>query len=168
MTASTGKAATGINGVTLHSAFHLSVKSGLKSHEYKKPSDETLHMLRNISVLKSFDNRSSVKSCHAKFVTIWWSLFVVGDFLQLPPVNQKGVFRKPSKGSYIGHSLDGYGKNSNCMSWLRLFGRAVIQILLNYLKGQQTDDDVIQIKALANTDTATWPDEFVRFTVTIT
>ena len=45
--ASTGKAATGINGITLHSAFHLPVKSGLKSHEYKKPSDETLHMLRN-------------------------------------------------------------------------------------------------------------------------
>ena len=64
--------------------------------------------------------------------------------------------------------MDGCGTNSNCMSWLRLFGRAVIQILLNYLKGQQTDDDVIQIKALANTDTATWPDEFVRFTVTIT
>ena len=47
MTASTGKAATGINGITLHSAFHLPVKSGLKSHKYKKPSDETLHMLRN-------------------------------------------------------------------------------------------------------------------------
>ena len=31
--ASTGKAATGINGITLHSAFHLPVKSGLKSCE---------------------------------------------------------------------------------------------------------------------------------------
>ena len=47
MTASTGKAVTGINGITLHSAFYLPVKSGLKSFEYKKPSDETLHMLRN-------------------------------------------------------------------------------------------------------------------------
>ena len=47
VTASTGKAATGINGVTLHSAFYLPVKSGLKSYKYKKPSDETLHMLRN-------------------------------------------------------------------------------------------------------------------------
>ena len=45
--ASTGKAATGINDITLYSAFHLPVKSGLKSYEYKKPSDETLHMLRN-------------------------------------------------------------------------------------------------------------------------
>ena len=46
--ASTDKAATGINCISLHSAFHLPVKSGLKSHKYKKkPSDETLHMLRN-------------------------------------------------------------------------------------------------------------------------
>ena len=47
VTASTGKTAKGINGITLHSAFHLPVKSGLKSHEYKKPNDETLHMLKN-------------------------------------------------------------------------------------------------------------------------
>ena len=43
-TASTGKAATGIDGITLHSVFHLRVKSGLKSFKYKKPSDETVHM----------------------------------------------------------------------------------------------------------------------------
>ena len=47
VTASPGKAATGINGITLHSAFHLPVKSVLKSFEYKKPNDETLHILRN-------------------------------------------------------------------------------------------------------------------------
>ena len=47
VTASTGKAATGISGITLHSAFNLPVKSGLKSYEYKKPSDETLLMLRS-------------------------------------------------------------------------------------------------------------------------
>ena len=32
------------------------------------------------------------------------SLLVVGDFVQLPPVNQKGVFMKPSKGSYSSFS----------------------------------------------------------------
>ena len=46
MTAFTEKAATGINGITLHPAFHLPVKSGLSSYDYKKPNDETLHMLR--------------------------------------------------------------------------------------------------------------------------
>ena len=29
-------------------------------------------------------------------------------------------------------------------------------------EGHQTDNDVIQIKALANIDTAAWPDEFVK------
>ena len=29
-------------------------------------------------------------------------------------------------------------------------------------EGQQTNNDVIQMKALANTDTATWPYEFVK------
>ena len=58
VTASTRKAATGINVITLHSAFHLPVKSGLKSFEYKKPSDETLHTLGNkYQYLKSFGNR---------------------------------------------------------------------------------------------------------------
>ena len=103
VTASTGKAATGINGITLHSAFHLPVKSGLKFYEYKKPSDETLHMFRNnyqylkvliideISmigretfgysdlVLKAIMQNSS------PFGRV--SLLVARDFLQLPPVN---------------------------------------------------------------------------------
>ena len=33
------------------------------------------------------------------------SLLLVGDFLQLPPVNQKSVFMKPSKGSYNGGKI---------------------------------------------------------------
>ena len=36
------------------------------------------------------------------------------------------------------------------------------QLLNRVQEGQQTDNDVIQIKALANTDTATWSDEFVK------
>ena len=47
MIATTGKATTGVNSITLHSAFHLPIKSGLKSYEYKKSSSDTLHMFRN-------------------------------------------------------------------------------------------------------------------------
>ena len=120
VTASTGKAATGINGITLHSAFHLPVKSGLKSHEYKKPSDETLHMLRNkyqylkvliideISMIgrETFGHLDLVLKAIMQNSSPFGgvSLLVVGDFLQLPPVNQKGVFMKPSKGSYSSFS----------------------------------------------------------------
>ena len=114
VTASTGKAATGINGITLHSSFHLPVKSRLKSCEYKKPSDETLHILRNkyqyLKVLIideiSIIGRQTFRHLDLALKAIMQnsspfsgvSLLVVGDFLQLPFVNQKGVFMKPSKG----------------------------------------------------------------------
>ena len=39
VTASTGKAATGVNDITVHSTFNLPDKPGLKSYGYKKPSD---------------------------------------------------------------------------------------------------------------------------------
>lgn len=44
VTASTGIVVTGVKSVTLHFAFHLPVKSGLKSSGYKRPSDITIHM----------------------------------------------------------------------------------------------------------------------------
>ena len=47
VTASTGKAATAVNGITLHSAFHCPVKLGLKSYAYKKQINKTLHILRD-------------------------------------------------------------------------------------------------------------------------
>ena len=181
MTASIGKAVTCINGITLHSAFHLPVKSGLKSHEYKKPSDETLHMLRNkyqylkvliideISMIgrETFGHLDlalkAIMQNSSPFGGV--SLLVVGDFLQFPPVNQKGMFMKPSKGSY---------RSFNGWLWEKFQLHELVEIvwqssdpdfaqLLNRVReGQQTDNDVIQIKALANTDTATWPDEFVK------
>ena len=150
VTASTGKAATGISGITLHSAFHLPVKSGLKSYEYKKPSDETLHKLRNkyqyLTVLIideiSMIGRDTFGHLDVALKAIMQnsssfggvSLLVVRDFLQLPPVNQKGAFMKPSKGSY--RSFRGwFWEKFQLQSWLRLFGRAVAQILLNHLIG---------------------------------
>ena len=102
MTASTGKAATGINGITLHSAFNLPVKSRLKSHEYKWPSGETFHMLRNkyqylkvliigeISVIgrETFGHLDltlkAIMQIPSPFGGV--SLLVVEDFLQLSPV----------------------------------------------------------------------------------
>ena len=93
------------------------------------------------------------------------SLLVVGDFLQLPPLNQKGVFLKPSKGSYRSfngwlwekfqlHELVEIVPQSSDPEFAQLLDRA--------REGQQIDNDVIQIKALANNDTATWPDEFAK------
>ena len=92
-------------------------------------------------------------------------MLVAGDFLQLLPVNQKGVFMKPSKGSYRSfngwlwekfelHKLDEIVLQSSDPDFAHLLNRI--------LEGQQTDNDAIQTKALANADTATWPDKFVK------
>ena len=162
MAESPGKAAAGINGITLHSAFHPP-KSRLKLFEHKKPSDETLYMLRNkhqyLKVLMGRDTsdmkrnvwafRSSIKSYHAKFVTI----------------GGVSLFMKPSKGS---------DKSFNRWLWEKFQLHELVEIvqqssdpdsaqLLNRVQeGQQTNNEVIQIKALANTVTASWPDEFVE------
>ena len=116
MTASTGKAASGISDITLHSAFHLPVTSKLKSYEYKKPSDETLHMLRNkhqyLNVLiidqMPVIGREKFRPLNLLLKAIMRnsppfggvSLLVVGNFLQVSPLNQKGIFMKPHKGPY--------------------------------------------------------------------
>ena len=149
VTASTGKAGTGINGITLHSAFHLSVKSGLKSFEYKKPSDETLRMLRSkyqhlkvliideISVIR----RETFGHLDLAFKAIMQnsSSFCRVSLLLEIFCNCHLLTKKVSSWNQvrdrIGYSMDVCWKNSNCMSWLRLFGRAVTQILLNYLIG---------------------------------
>ena len=103
MTASTGKAATSISGITLHPEFHRLVKSGLKSFEHKKPSDRTLHMLRKkhqylkvliideISMIeREILGRSSVKSYYAKFSPFGGvSLVVAGDFYNFRLLTKK-------------------------------------------------------------------------------
>ena len=122
VTASTDKAATSINGITLHSAFHLLVKSGLKSFEYKKPIDETLYMVKiKYQYLKvliideiSIIGRETFGHLHLALKAVMQnsskfggrSLLFVGDILQLPPVNQKVVFMKPSNRLYS--SLNGW------------------------------------------------------------
>ena len=116
VTASTGKAPSNVSGIPVHSAFNPPVKSGLKSCHYQKPSDKTLHKLRNryhylkvliideISMIgrEIFEDLNqaikNIKENLLQFGSV--SLLLVGDVLQLPPVNQKSVFMKPGKGSY--------------------------------------------------------------------
>ena len=53
MTASTWKDVRGFNSITLHSAFHLTFKSGLKSYQSKKPSTETSYVEKQKHILKN-------------------------------------------------------------------------------------------------------------------
>ena len=70
------------------------------------------------------------------------SLLIVGDFFQFPLFNQQYVLMKTSKGSY--RLFNGWLWDS-CMSWLKLFDRAVNQISLNCLK---SDSDLPKIFVL--------------------
>ena len=90
---------------------------------------------------------------------------IMQNILRLPPVTQKSVFMRPSKGSY---------RSFNEWLWEKFQLHELVEIvrhssdpdfaqLLNRVReGQQTNNDVIQIKTLANTDTATCSDEFVK------
>ena len=181
VTSSTGKAATVINGITLHSAFHLPVKSELKSYEHKKLRDETLHMLRskyhylNVLIIDeiSMIGRETFGHLDLALIAIMQnsspfggvSLLLVGDFYNFHLFNQKGVFMKPSKGSY--RSFSGWlWKKFQLHELVEIVRQSCdsdfAQLLNRVREGQQTVNGVIQIKALAKTDTATWPDEFVK------
>ena len=91
---------------------------------------------------------------------------IIGDFLQLPPVKQLGVFMHTRKGTY---------KAFNGSLWQELFKlHELVEIvrpssdpefaqMLNIIReGKQTTDDLKQIKNLEHTDTSSWPNEFVK------
>ena len=186
VTASTGKAATVINGTTLHSAFRLPVQTRNKSFEYRKPSDEGLHEMRNrykylkvllideISMVgyDTFQHLNLalqlIKNNKLPFGGV--CLMPIGDFLQLPPVKQKGIFMKAKKGTYQAfHKLlwQDLFKLHELSEIVRQSSDPEFAQMLNRIReGKQTDDDVMQIKALADTDTSDWPNEFVKLYLT--
>ena len=143
MTASTWESAAGINGIILHSAFHLPVKPRLKFSEYKKLSDETLHMLRNkyqhLKVLIIDETlmigRATFEHLHLALEAVMKTLSPFGEVSVKFDFLTKKVCSRNQVKDHIAHSMDRCGKAWSCMSWLKLFGRAVIQILLNYLIG---------------------------------
>ena len=130
VTASTGKASADVNGITLHCAFHLPIKSGSKSYGYKKPGDEILHLLRNkyqyLKVLvideifmigrETFEHLDlvlpAIKQSSFPFVGV--SLLVVGDFLERHQLTKKLCLKKQER-VHIGHSTNGCEKSFGFM-----------------------------------------------------
>lgn len=118
MAASTGKAASNINGMTVHSAFGLPVKK--HGHDmgftYKPPNQSRLNTMRcsfsNLQVIvideismlgcNSFQNHLSCalqeifQNYNKPYAGV--SILAVGDLLQLNPVGQSSVFTVPTQG----------------------------------------------------------------------
>ena len=108
LTATTGKAATNIDGITLHSAFSLPVKERGRQFEYKQPGAEKLNnmwchyrclkiiVIDTISMLKNQDlihlnlTLQIIYENEKPFGGI--SILGVGDLLQLNPVGGSPVF----------------------------------------------------------------------------
>ena len=83
-----------------------------------------------------------------QFGGVSFTLLLVGDFLQLPPVNQKSVFMKPSKGSY--KSFNGWLREKFQLHELveivwQSSDPDFAQLLNRVREGQNTNDDLIQI-----------------------
>ena len=172
VTASTGKAATGINGITLHSAFNLPIKTPWKSFEYRKPSDEVLHLKRNkykylkvllvdeISMIgnQTFEhlNLALQDVMQNKLLFGGVSVLLIGDLLQLPPVKQQSIFVCARKGTYeaLSGSLWEEFQLHELVEIVRQSSDPEFAAILNRVReGKQTDDDVTKIVELENTGT---------------
>ena len=178
VTASTGKAATNVNGTTLHSAFLLPVNQpGMKMRT--KPSDDSLQKLQNwyeyLTVLlideismtdkDTFDHLNvwlrKIKKVDIDFGAV--SMLLIGDFFQLPPAgNQNFIFKKLTLTDawhhfYI-HELTEIVRQSSDPAFAELLNRL--------REGNQTEEDIQQIKLLEHTDDSGWPKDHVRLYIT--
>ena len=177
VTASTGKAATNINGTTLHSAFHLPIrKEGI--HNKTTLKGEELHILRikykylkvlltdEISMIGklTFDDLNKflqlIKNNDLDFGGV--SILLIGDFNQLNPVMQSSIYAnlRINDAWYLFslHELHEIVRQSSDPEFAQLLNRL--------REGKHTPTDVDEIKALANTDILTWPDEYIKLYAT--
>ena len=186
LTASTGKAASNINGTTLHSAFALPIRETHHKFIYKKPNMEKLNTLRslyiNLKVLIadeiSMFGSSSLHhlSCALQEIFQDYSrpfggiaILVVGDLLQLNPVGDRPVFKT---------AKEGYEALAGSL-WTNLFQiyelTAIVrqkgdphfaQILSRVRLGETSEADKTALKELQNTNTDHFPPDTVHLYLT--
>ena len=174
VTASTGKAATYIDGTTLHSAFALPVREGLfsntklsrekKDHFQRKYNNMEVLVIDEISMIakdtfndlnvnmrKIFDEDDRLDLDFGGK-----SLLVIGDFLQLPAKTMIFEHLSPTDAWYLFklHELTEVMRQSGDPEFAELLNRVRI--------GKQTDEDVAAIHELENTDVSIWPENHLR------
>jgi hypothetical protein len=172
LTASTGKAAVNIDGITLHKAFHIKVAKYGEPNHYQKASSKDLHDMRlkysNLKILVideiSMVSAALLRKVHLTLQDIFEneepfgsvSVLAVGDLLQLPPVAAQPVYSNISKQSAGYQSLV-------CSLWQKHFLlHELVEImrqredpefasLLSRLRiGKHNSADFAELKALEN------------------
>ena len=186
VTASTGKAATNVNGTTLHSAFQLQVRRAGRIFQYCKAGSENIHVMRHkyrhltaliIDEISMIGNETfhhldlrlqEIMNKKSSFGGT--SVLVVGDLLQLPPVKQQGVFTNPPKGKI--ESFQGsVWQNKFLLHELTEIVRQIndpefAEMLSRIREDEHTDEDIEEIKKLEFTDKSLWPDGVVQAVLT--
>ena len=175
VTASTGKAATNVDGSTLHSAFLLPVNlpwMKAPGRQRLQTLQETYEYLKTLVIdeismvdKETFDNlnvwlRKAMKRDDYDFGAI--SMLLVGDFFQLPPSNKNYIFSRLTLNDawfrFKMHELTEIVRQSSDPSFAELLNRL--------REGNQTEDDILEIRALEHTDTSDWPEDHVRLYIT--
>ena len=98
------------------------------------------------------------------------SIIAAGDFLQLPPVMDKSVFQPPNNVGYVSIPKNLWTKHFMLHELIEVLRQSsdpdFAEILNRVREGEHTDDDVENIEALAETNTSTWPNGFVKVYIT--
>ncbi|XP_066926766.1 uncharacterized protein [Clytia hemisphaerica] len=178
VTASTGKAAANVDGTTLHSAFVLPIyDEGRGIMQKRDLTGNALHELRlkfkylkvllidEISMIgkRSFDDLNrrlqEIKQIKEPFGDV--ALLLIGDFFQLPPIKQNSIYK--TKLDYAWEEFKLYELDEI----VRQSGDSEFAALLNRLReGNHTKTDIEKIQSFEHTDTAEWPENFMKMYIT--
>ena len=182
LTASTGKAASHIGGVTLHSAFHIPCKKSKNDEETEiKIPNKVLSVLKkkyrylkmivideiSMTGLDTFEYLDiylqSITNSDEAFGGI--SILAVGDFLQLPPVCAQSVFEDSPKplSALAGNVWERKFKLHELTEIVRqVSDPEFADILSRVREGKQTKEDCDAIEELNQTDKSDWQHEPVK------
>ena len=171
VTASTGKAAVHIDGMTLHSAFQLPIRDKFSFQNFKLGRDKKTHFQRKYVNLKALitdeismidkktfeDLNNNMRAIfdEDKVLNIDFggkSMLVIGDFLQLRAKIMIFERMTPTDAWYLFkmHELTEIVRQSSDPSFAELLNRVRV--------GEHTNLDVQAIHDMEDTDVSSWPE----------